>query len=332
MGIDYSIIDKQFGDLIVIDLDHVDTNRATYWRCECTCGNEIVVRRDSLVGGKTTSCGCRKRGVERENLIGNKYGYLTVTDIDSDRSHSQTHWICECDCGNYVSVRGASLKNGHTRSCGCIGHGREMDDLIGKRFGRLVVVEFDHMDKYYSSHWVCRCDCGSEIVVSRGNLVKGRAKSCGCYKRDLQRELKTIHGESQSRLHNIWENMKQRCGNEKNTNYQSYGKRGIRVCDEWIDDYESFRDWALANGYSDELTLDRRNNDDIYSPDNCRWTDRYTQMNNRRNTRYLTYNDKTHSISEWARILNVTPSTLSYRVNKGDMGLLDEYFDGRGER
>jgi hypothetical protein len=120
--------------------------------------------------------------------------------------------------------------------------------------------------------------------------------------------------------------MKQRCGNENNTNYHSYGERGIRVCDEWFDDYETFRDWALENGYSDELTLDRRNNNGIYSPDNCRWADRYTQMNNRRNTRYITYNGETHSVSEWARILNVRRPVLNYRLSKNDMSLFEDYF------
>ena len=263
------------------------------------------------------------------SIIGKKFGFLTVIDLDHVNKNHATYWLCECDCGNMITVRGSNLKNGHTKSCGCISHGREIEDLSGRRFGRLTVIEFDHMDKYYSSYWVCKCDCGNEVVVSRGNLVKSRAKSCGCYKRDLQRELKTTHGEHQSRLHNIWGNMKQRCGNEKNTNYHSYGERGISVCNEWLDNYETFRDWALENGYSDELTLDRRDNNGIYSPDNCRWADRYTQMNNRRNTRYITYNDETHSISEWARILNVTANTLYYRIKKGDMSIFEAYFDNR---
>ena len=329
MSIDYSIIDRRFGDLTVIDLHHTDQNRATYWRCVCICGNEIVVRRDSLISGRTTSCGCRKRGLPRESLVGNKYGYLTVVDIDFDRSHNQAHWICRCDCGNVVTVRGSSLKSGHTRSCGCIGNRREVDDLRGKRFGRLVVIEFDHIDKYHSSQWLCRCDCGNEVVVSRGNLIKGRARSCGCYKRDIQRDLHIKHGEYQSRLHNIWGDMKQRCGNKKNTNYHLYGERGITVCDEWIDDYETFRNWALNNGYSDELTLDRMDNDGMYCPDNCRWADHYTQMNNTRRTRHITYNNETHSISEWARKLGISKNTLYYRLSKNDTSLLEEYFKNK---
>ena len=330
MAIDYSIIGRRFGDLTVLDLDHVDRNNATYWRCKCICENEIVVRRDSLIGGKTTSCGCRKRGVCRDNLIGNKYGLLTVIDIDSSIDSSNTYWICKCDCGNTVSVRGTSLKSGHTKSCGCSRYDRKIDDLSGKRFGRLVVVKFDHMDKHYSSHWLCKCDCGNEVVVSRGNLIKGRARSCGCYKQDLQKELKTTHGEHQTRLHNIWGNMKQRCGNEKNTNYRSYGDRCINVCDEWFDSYESFRDWALSNEYSDELTLDRIDNDKNYCPENCRWADHYTQMNNKRNTRRITYNGETHSIAEWARKLNVSKSVLYYRINKNDMSIFEEYFKNEG--
>jgi hypothetical protein len=123
--------------------------------------------------------------------------------------------------------------------------------------------------------------------------------------------------------------MKQRCGNEKNDSHHYYGERGINVCDEWADDYETFRDWAISNGYSDELTLDRKDNNKGYYPDNCRWVDRYTQMNNTRRTRHVTYNDETHSISEWARILNVTTNTLYYRLSKNDMRLFEEYFNDK---
>lgn len=200
--------------------------------------------------------------------------------------------------------------------------------IIGKTFGRLIVLEYDHSGKHGETFWLCECTCPehNKLIVSRSSLTKGHTKSCGCYKRDLQRTLQTTHGESQSRLHNIWGNMKQRCGNEKNTSYHSYGERGIRVCDEWVEDYETFRDWALANGYSDELTLDRRDNNGAYCPDNCRWVDRITQMNNTRKTRRVSYNGETHSIAEWARKLNVSDNVLYYRLSKNDMSIFEDYF------
>ena len=120
--------------------------------------------------------------------------------------------------------------------------------------------------------------------------------------------------------------MKQRCSNKNNTNYQLYGERGIDICDEWYDDFEAFRNWSVSNGYSDNLTLDRIDNDGNYCPDNCRWVDHYTQMNNTRKTRRIIYNGETHSISEWARILNVSYNLLYYRLIKNDMSLFEEYF------
>lgn len=200
--------------------------------------------------------------------------------------------------------------------------------IIGKHFGRLIVLDFDHMGKHGESYWLCECTCPkhNKLIVSRSSLIKRHTVSCGCYKSDLQRKLKTTHGEHNSRLHNIWGNMKQRCSNKNNTNYQLYGERGIDICDEWYDDFEAFRNWSVSNGYSDNLTLDRIDNDGYYCPDNCRWVDHYTQMNNTRKTRHIIYNGETHSISEWARILNVSYNLLYYRLIKNDMSLFEEYF------
>lgn len=204
--------------------------------------------------------------------------------------------------------------------------------IVGKQFGRLIVLGFDHMGKYGESYWLCECTCPkhNRLIVSRGSLTKHHTTSCGCYKSDLQRKLKTTHGDHKSRLHNIWGDMEQRCGNEKHTNYRLYGERGIDVCEEWSDNFETFRNWAVSNGYSDNLTLDRIDNDGNYCPDNCRWVDRYTQMNNTRKTRRITYNGETNSISEWARKFNVSYNLLYYRLIKNDMSLFEEYFKKGG--
>ena len=204
--------------------------------------------------------------------------------------------------------------------------------IVGKQFGRLIVLGFDHMGKYGESYWLCECTCPkhNRLIVSRGSLTKHHTTSCGYYKSDLQRKLKTTHGDHKSRLHNIWGDMKQRCGNEKHTNYRLYGERGIDVCEEWSDNFETFRNWAVSNGYSDNLTLDRIDNDGNYCLDNCRWVDRYTQMSNTRKTRRITYNGETHSISEWARKFNVSYNLLYYRLIKNDMSLFEEYFKKGG--
>ena len=159
-------------------------------------------------------------------------------------------------------------------------------DLTGQRYGRLTVIARHGRDASRQITWLCRCDCGNQSVVLGSNLRKGHTTSCGC----LRDELRFTHGKYHTRLHNVWKLMKRRCYNPNDKRYHRYGERGIGVCDEWRNDFGAFYDWAMANGYDENVpygqcTIDRIDNNKGYSPDNCRWVDIKTQNNNRSTNR-----------------------------------------------
>ena len=156
-----------------------------------------------------------------------------------------------------------------------------MTELIGNKFYKLTVLEKMISDKNRCIKYRCSCECGNETIVYKSNLISGHTKSCGCDKQKNARQLFTKHGLSGTRIYRIWVEMNHRCYLASDTNYQKYGAKGITVCDQWKNDFQAFYDWAIANGYSDDLTLDRIDNDLGYSPNNCRWAT-YSQQNKNR--------------------------------------------------
>ena len=157
-------------------------------------------------------------------------------------------------------------------------------DLTGKRFGRLVAIRYiKQNDGHPSRGWLCQCDCGIQRVIASSALTSGAQKSCGCWNKERPHIVKIAqtHGMSKTRLYVAWRNMRIRCYNPKDKRYERYGGRGITVCDEWRNSFEAFRDWALSNGYSDELTIDRIDTNGSYNPSNCRFITRAENNANR---------------------------------------------------
>lgn len=184
-------------------------------------------------------------------------------------------------------------------------------DLTGHRFGKLIVIG-EAPSKNGRAMWRCVCDCGNEKVVGRQNLMDGMTKSCGC----LRIKFPTLHGMAKSRICVEWRSMKQRCYNQKAENYYLYGGRGITVCDEWKD-FEKFYAWAMDNGYTDELTLDRIDSNGNYCPENCRWATVKQQANNRRSNRWIEYNGERRTLQEWSEITGIERRTISRRIGIG---------------
>jgi len=190
----------------------------------------------------------------------------------------------------------------------------KIQDLTGKKFNRLTVITRADNTSSGMTCWVCKCDCGKQKIVAGKHLKSGKIKSCGCYNHDALIKRNTKHGLTNTRLFRIWGNMKDRCYNPNKSNYCYYGGRGIVICEEWLDNFENFYNWAMSNGYKSHLSIDRINSNGNYEPANCRWITQKEQNNNRRDNKIITFNGETHTISEWADKLKINKHSLATAI------------------
>ena len=189
-------------------------------------------------------------------------------------------------------------------------------EIAGKKYGRLTAVRFSHINSHRDSEWLFACDCGKAHVTSAYSVTSGKTRSCGCLKNEMAVTASTTHGLRNTRIYETWSGMRRRCLNPKRKDWPNYGGRGITVCSEW-NDFKKFYDWAMSNGYSDNLSIDRIDNNMGYSPENCQWVGRTFQNNNTRANRQITAFGKTKNLQQWADDTGINHSTITLRLRSG---------------
>jgi hypothetical protein len=188
-------------------------------------------------------------------------------------------------------------------------------DLSGQRFGRLTAMQRVGLDPRGKTLWQCICECGNRPITRADRLVSGQAASCGCLCRERGIAANTTHGRTGTQAYRTWQNMRNRCGNPRNTFWRYYGGRGITVCEQWRTSFEQF--YADMGDPPPGMTLDRINVDGNYEPGNCRWASRKEQLRNTRRNHILTVGGQSFAVSEWAERLSILPSTLYNRLYDG---------------
>ena len=252
-----------------------------------------------------------------EDLTGKKFGRLPVIKRHgyTDGARKLPTWLCRCNCGNTAIRTGKALKS--SKNSGCDICRWSYLDLTGKVFGSLTVIS-KHSSGNGEVIWNCKCDCGNVIQVSTGKLNFGLTTSCGCAKRNRIIERSTTHGLSNTRLYKIWCDMKKRCCNYSSKRYKDYGGRGIAVCNEWKNDFMSFYNWAMANGYKENLTIERKDVNGNYCPENCTWITKSEQSRNQRKTIRYTIFGIEKPLIEWCEYAEIKNSRAYQRYRNGN--------------
>lgn len=212
MGKFIDMTNQKFGYLTVLyKTPNIPKGQPIKWHCKCDCGNEIDVLGTSLRSGNTKSCGCYQKQRAKESniargggdLVGNKYGKLTVIKEIPSKSQSQKknrYFLCKCDCGNTIEVSAAHLRSGHTQSCGCLMKEKISEKTVireeGNRYGKLTVIEEAGRDKNQRVLWRCQCDCGNEKIALGKSLRAGLVQSCGC-----------LHSKGEQKIQNLLNKM-----------------------------------------------------------------------------------------------------------------------------
>jgi len=334
----------------ITDIDYLDDLHKQV-QLTCTeCGNisyQVVRKGKWNKVRKTCPCQkmtrerCKKAEIEKSRKakkaswlniglrhIGKIYGDYEIVGIDATALPPKATAKCTI-CGEETSVSIKTLQN-DWKSCVCHKHYNPIkfdESYIGKKNNRLTIIGIDESERRNRKS-ICKCDCGNIVEIKPTFWETGVTKSCGC----LAEERKLEHTPELDRLRRIYNGMIQRCYNPNSVAYKHYGDRGIYICDEWLNDREKFIEWALSHGYSNDLSIDRINNDGIYEPGNCRWADAVTQANNQRKgdkrkkpvyKPTIEFRGKMYKLVELCEMFDTSEPAIRYRMNKMGMTLED---------
>lgn len=345
----------------IIDINYDFTIRGKDITLECSkCGNTI---HRTMISGRNKwselikSCPCQKVEERREkqiafeskakarkneiltdaqSLIGAEYGDYEIINFEFE--YDKPIFTLKCKiCGYILKTHYRNVKTNAKTYQKCHKHYIQPvkydKSYIGRKKNFLKVIGIKRTDKNRKL-FICQCDCGNIKDIEPTIWEQEIIKSCGCKHRELSSENSKTHGHSQDRLYRVYNSMKQRCYNPNTPNYDNYGGRGITICQEWLEDFMNFYNWAIENGYNYDVgfgqcTIDRIDVNGNYEPSNCRWADAKTQANNKRpssewkkrTSKTWTIAGETKPISEWCEQYNTSTVAISYRMNKLGMTL-----------
>lgn len=254
------------------------------------------------------------------DYIGKRYGHLIVIG-QSENCNIPNAFDFKCDCGNIVPYAPDRVIKGHQKSCGKCEFSNNQpardcfEKYIGKKSNMLTVIGISKkLPNDKRTYLNCKCDCGNTVRVLPYQFNKGKVKSCGCLK---HLSYNHIDGRTINPLYELWFNMIDRCENPNHPKYYRYGKRGVKVCDEWHD-FNNFVSWSDSiGGRPDGYSIERINNNGNYEPSNCKWASSKEQSENKSTTIYLEYNGETKSLPEWCRITGLSWDVIYNRLQKG---------------
>ena len=193
---------------------------------------------------------------------------------------------------------------------------KDWNKEIGRKYGKLTILSLAGRNKYGHVLFECLCDCGNKTIAEGTRVTHGGTLSCGCLQKETASKNFSTHRKTNTRLYHIWASIIARCENVNNNRYKNYGGRGICICDEWRKDFLSFYEWALSNGYNDNLSIDRIDVNGNYEPSNCRWANAKEQANNTTKNRYITYQGITRTCKQWAEYFGINYKYFHEKLSK----------------